>query len=491
VKITDASIFDAIGNQQIWAPWFRHLPGWRPWFCFLRVLFGLPLEEGDVEIFHECSGRTDVPEGRFSEAWLICGRRSGKSFILALVAVFLGVFRDWRPFLIPGERATIKVIAVDRRQARVIHRYARALLMEVPALTELVEADTEDEIELKNGLTIEIQTASFRTVRGYTVIAALCDEIAYWRSDEAAANPDDEILTALRPAMATVPGMMLAASSPYARRGALYKAHRRYWGQDGAQVLCWKAPTRTMNPTVPQQLIDDALAEDQSSAAAEWLAEFRTDIESYISREVVEALMIPGRKEVPLIVNTHYQAFVDMSGGRIDSSVLAIGHLEGQIGLLDVVREIVPDHDPAAAIAEFAAILKHYGITEITGDRYGGNFPPEQFRQWGVNYITSERTKSELYHEFLPLLNSRKVELLDHPKMLSQLVSLERRTGRGTGRESIDHPANGHDDVANAVAGCLVGIAGKPDIFDQAEKFALGLQHLLLNVVAPLERQWR
>jgi hypothetical protein len=54
--------------------------------------------------------------------------------MLALVAVFLACFRDWQPYLAPGERATIMVIATDRRQARVIFRYIRALLTMVPML---------------------------------------------------------------------------------------------------------------------------------------------------------------------------------------------------------------------------------------------------------------------------------------------------------------------------------------------------------------------
>src|SRR5580700_4975679 len=101
-------------------------------------------------------------------------------------------------------------------------------------LKALIVRETAEAIDLKNGVTIEILTASFRTVRGYTLIAALCDEIAFWRSDESA-NPDSEIIGAIRPAMATIPGaMLLCASSPYARRGELYQTFRRYHGQDDA-----------------------------------------------------------------------------------------------------------------------------------------------------------------------------------------------------------------------------------------------------------------
>jgi hypothetical protein len=70
-----------------------------------------------------------------------------------------------------------------------------------------------------------------------------------------------------------------------------------------------------------------------------------------------------------------------------------------------------------------------------------------------------------LYQGLLPLLNSRRCELLDHPKLVNQLVNLERRTSRG-GRDSIDHPSNAHDDIANAVAGALTSIAApKPKSF--------------------------
>ena len=121
------------------------------------------------------------------------GRKAGKSFTLALIACYLAVFKDWSPYLSPGEVGTIKVIATDREQARTIHRYCRALLTRVPALKQLVAHDSDDEIELRNGIVIEIQTASFRSVRGYTVIACLADEIAFWATDEASANPDSEI----------------------------------------------------------------------------------------------------------------------------------------------------------------------------------------------------------------------------------------------------------------------------------------------------------
>ena len=59
--------------------------------------------------------------------------------MLALIAVFLATFYDWLPFLSPGERGTLIVVAADRRQARVIFRYVRGFLSRIPLITDMVE----------------------------------------------------------------------------------------------------------------------------------------------------------------------------------------------------------------------------------------------------------------------------------------------------------------------------------------------------------------
>jgi hypothetical protein len=166
-------------------------------------------------------------------------------------------------------------------------RYVHGLLDSSPMLARLVANRTAESVELTNRVTIEVHTASFRSIRGYTVVAAVLDEVAFWRSDDSA-NPDREIVNALRPAMVTVPvpgALLLGISSPYARRGVLWDMHRRHFGQDG-DVLVRQAPTRAMNPCVDERVIAEAYAQDESAAAAEYGAQFRRDIENFIGREV-------------------------------------------------------------------------------------------------------------------------------------------------------------------------------------------------------------
>jgi hypothetical protein len=471
------TILDAIRDPVLFAPWFRKRESWASWFAFLSALFALPMTPEQLALYQRCTGRTTAPAVPFVESWLICGRRSGKSFMLALIAVFLACFYNWAPYLAPGERGTVLVIATDRRQSRVILRYIRALLTGVPMLKQLIESEVREGFDLTNGITIETAVASYKTVRGYTVVCSLLDEIAFWPTDDAA-EPDTEILNALRPAMSTVPGaMLLCASSPYSRRGALYQTWRQHFGQDNSDVLVWQADTRTMNPTVSQATIAKAYDDDPAKAGAEYGAQFRSDVEGFVSAEVVAAATIPGRFELPPSSGVNYCAFVDPSGGAHDAMTLAIAHLDYASGhaVVDLLREVRPPFSPESTVEAFCKTLARYNVSTVRGDRYGGEWPRERFLVHGVTYELSEMSKSDLYQALLPRLNSGLVELLEHQRLSAQLCCLERRVARG-GKDSIDHPPGGHDDVANVVAGAVdLALSGTaavmnitPDILRQA-----------------------
>jgi hypothetical protein len=217
----EVTILNAMADKKLFGRSFKDAKTWSTWRVFLAALFALPMTPQELEIYQRCTGRTSPPTEPAQEAWLICGRRAGKSMILAICAVFIACFRDWTPHLAPGERATVMVIASDRRQARAILRYIRGLLTEVPMLAKLIETQTKDGFDLSGSITIEVHTASLNSVRGYTIVAALCDEIAFWPTDDAA-QPDYEILTAIKPGMATVPGAILLCASSRTRGGGHY-----------------------------------------------------------------------------------------------------------------------------------------------------------------------------------------------------------------------------------------------------------------------------
>lgn len=432
---------------------------WRSWRVFLKATFGLPMNEAEAALYRECTGRPTAPTVPAAEMWCVAGRRGGKSRVSALLAVWMAAFKDYSRVLAAGEVGTLPIVAADRRQARVTMGYVTGLLDGVPLLRTQVTHRTAESLTLGR-VRIEIHTASWRALRGYTVVGAVLDEVCFWRSDDSA-NPDSEIVAALRPAMATVPDALLVAiSSPHSRRGVMWETHRRHHGPQGdPRILTWVAPTRRMNPNVSQQLIDDALALDEAAARAEYLAEWRSDLEAFVAREVLDAVTVPGRLSVPPLGSVAYHAFVDPSGGSQDAMTLAIAHLEQRgdvaVAVLDRVVERRPPFSPENVVEEFAAVLAEYGIRSVTGDRYGGEWPRERFRVHGVDYEPSERTKSELYGELLPLLNGERCELLDNARLHAQLLGLERKTSRA-GRSTVDHGPHGADDLSNSAAGALV-----------------------------------
>jgi hypothetical protein len=249
--------------------------------------------------------------------------------------------------------------------------------------------------------------------------------------------------------------MMLCASSPHARRGALWEAYSRYYGHDGSlPILVWQSDTRRMNPCVSQSFIDAEYEKDPISAEAEFGAQFRTDVETYIVREVLESCVERGCHERGPSDAHRYTGFVDVSGGGADSFALSIAHKEGDLAVQDLAREVRPPLSPEGVISEFADTLRRYGCTKVIGDRYGGEFCAELFRKQGIAYQPSKEPKGQIYLNLLPMSYSGKVRLLDNKRLISQLLQLERSTARG-GKDSIDRPRGSHDDIANATAGAL------------------------------------
>ncbi len=461
------SLLAAMKDKALFQPWFRDEATWRAWRVFLRALFGLPIIlAADRTIYQRHTERTKLPKHQAREGWLVVGRRGGKSFIVALIATFLACFRDYSRYLAPGERATIMVLAADRKQARVVMRFIRAFLQDVPMLARMVERSGVESIDLTNRVTLEVHTASYRSVRGYTIAAAILDEVAFWRSDESA-NPDSEIVAALLPAMTTIPGaLLLGISSPYARRGVLWQRYEEHYGHDG-DVLVWQADSRAMNPTIPESLIEQAYADDPVAAASEYGGEFRSDIEGFLQPEWISKAIVDGVHELPPFASAGYFAFADPSGGSQDAFTLAIAHSEQGRLVLDVCRGRKPPFNPQAVVVEYAEVLKRYGLTRVTGDRYSGEWVREAFRNNGIHYDVSERTASQIYLEALPKFAQGAVQLLDNRQLLNELRQLERRTGRG--QDIVDHPPRGHDDLAVAACGALIGANSRGTIELNAE----------------------
>src|SRR5262249_4977002 len=151
-------------------------------------------------------------------------------------------------------------------------------------------------------------------------VAIIGTESAFWMDSETgSSNADTEILNAVRPTLSTTGGPLILISSPYSRRGETWNIYRKHFGSGGdPRILVVQGTSRDCHPTLPQRVVDRALERDPSAAAAEYLAQFRSDIESFIAREVVEKAVAPGIRERAPNEEVSYVAFVDPSGGAND-----------------------------------------------------------------------------------------------------------------------------------------------------------------------------
>ena len=89
------TILEAVHDPALFGRFFRNRKSWAGWEAFLSALFGLPLSKQQVATYWQHTGRKSPPKVQAPEAWLIVGRRGGKSRIAALVAVYLACFRDY------------------------------------------------------------------------------------------------------------------------------------------------------------------------------------------------------------------------------------------------------------------------------------------------------------------------------------------------------------------------------------------------------------
>jgi hypothetical protein len=170
--------------------------------------------------------------------------------------------------------------------------------------------------------------------------------------------------------------------------------------------------------------------------------------------ERVEEAVVATRKVLPPEPGVTYTAFCDLSGGGGDDATLAIGHERNGIAVLDLLIDQGPrtngTFSPEATVEKFAYMLRAYRCTSVVGDRYAAQWPIQAFRKVAIEYRPAELNRSHLYAAFEPLLNSGRVELLDHPKLVQQLIGLIRKG------EKIDHASGDHDDHSNSVAGVSV-----------------------------------
>lgn len=448
------NIIEALADQALFGALstFRALNSWQPWLSFLKAVYGLPMEGDDLKRFRHHTGREFPRFGGYPEACCIVGCQSGKSQIAALV----GVFEAMNAVLTGQRNVYVPLIAQDLRGAqRALFGYVKEAVASSPLLKNEVTRETAEGVELTGGVTMSVYPCRPAAIRGIRAACVIVDELAFFIATDGRPT-DTEMLRAARTRTATTNGKVLILSSPYASTGALYDLHRKNFGMEDSPVLVWQASAPEMNPLLPADYLKRMAQDDPDAYQSEVLGEFRAGVSTLFDPDMLDACIESGVKERLPENWLTYTSFVDAaSGSGQDAFAVGIAHADADQVVLDCVRTWHPPFNPIGVIAECAELLKRYRLSETSGDRYAPGFVSEGFRLNQIHYRPSERDRSAIYLESLPLVNAGHVVLLDRPDLLRELRGLERRRGIG-GRDRVDHRRGAHDDASNAAMGALV-----------------------------------
>lgn len=459
------NIIQAISDKKIFRPFLQNKKGslksWRNWGVALRLLYGIRVHPKYSKLVQLCTGRrleSFNPDGvGFNTALFLIGRRGGKSKISSVVSAYESVLGGKDEALSIGETGMCACISASKKQGRVSKNYIRAIFDTTPLLNdEILPGGSRESFELTNGIVVEVMVGDYRNVRDYTLTSCVISELAFFGlTEESKVKTDTELVRAIIPGLASVHGRLIGISTKYSRKGYCYKTHRKHWGNEKSKILVWEGSTKLMNPTLDQQIIDDAYDEDPVAARSEWGTDFREDIAIWLPREVIESVVKKGRMELlPRTLKYKYFAFADVSGGRVEDSALAIAHHVERKVIVDFIKLYKSPHDPIAAIRDMSQQLKKFGIRKCIGDNYSAEFIASSFRSCKIRYEKCSITASQLYIEVIPIIGSSAVELLDNETLVNQFASLLRFTRSG-GMDKITHSQGSKDDLANAVAGVI------------------------------------
>ncbi len=425
----------------------------------LSAIYGLPLSRAMQEMFFACTGRQDNTGHGFGETTVVAGARAGKdSRIAAPIVCYEAIFGGHDKNLAKGERAIIPLVAQDQRATKVAFGYIRDYLTGSKLLESMVDEVLSLEIQLTNRVRITCFPSTQRSLRGWSIPAAVLDELAFFRM-EGSADSDAEIQASIRRGMLNFPAPRLVKiSTPYMKSGVLYDDFKRYFGQDSLDVLVWRAPSALMNPSLKTERLERERRLDPDRFSREYEAEFAEDLENFLPSAWVENALVPGRHELPEHDSVRYVAAVDPSGGGSNAFTLSIVHTEGNSPERRIIQDVIKGWartrnltvDLDGVVREIVDTLKNYRLYSVIGDRYAGQWVRQAFQAQGINYEEAQ-PKAEAYLELEPLFAQGRIDILDHPQLIRELKTLERRPRAG-GRIIVDHPHGGRDDYANALA---------------------------------------
>ena len=446
-------------------------------FSHLRWLDGRPLLD-TIEPYRRRILRdvlfTFEPDGSPRYNLALCGRakKNWKTADLSLAALYR--FLAW-----PSPQGTdCFVLANDEDQAGDDLALMKKLIVANPILAREVTVNAKV-IERRdgNGALRVLPARDVAGAHGKTYLFAGFDEIHGYRSHDLfeALAPDPSRRDALiwitsYAGIRHAPGIPLFDFMQSGKRGDDRRMYFSWYGGDFTTdpALADADPETRANPSAASWGNGGYLDQQRRRLPTHKYRRLHLNLPgapdgAAFNGDAVLAAIVTGRRRLSRQAGREHHGFVDMSGGSSDDAVLAIAHFEPErrVAVLDVLMSQTgsPPFNPRDSVRKFAAELKAWNLSRVTGDAYAGQTFRRDFEDLGIAYTVSSRSKSDIYDAFEPRLNAGEVELLDDGKLQEQLLTLVLRGGK------TDHLPGDHDDYANAACGALV-LVDLPALYD-------------------------
>lgn len=443
--------------------------------------FGVTLEQWtEVQIYEFLTESKYNPEAikdiKINKIDLICGRRSGKTLLSAIISIYCAISNNWKPFLKKTPFATVLIMSHSREFSDEVLEVIRTLIETSEILKRLINKDkknTASTMNLKvpwiiNGtqiqysrVQIKVAAASSKTTRGVAACAVLADEICWWGSEESIKETDAKIMAAVRPAMKQFKeyAMLLKLSSPGLKMGVMYDEYKKHKeGTLPKSYAVFKAPTWMMNSILPIQELAEEHQLNPDGFDVEYRANFADSISYFITPEYVDMAVL---KKVTILTpeteGVRYSAAIDAAykGDRFTFSVTA--YANGRLRQYMSKGWEGTRQKPVSAyeVAEFIRnVCKQYNIDEVAADQYSFQPLKEIFNTYGVNlkeYTFTPAFKKKIYFNLKKLIHSQQADLLDNEIQTRELKELVVEQGQ-SGNIKIGHPMGGTDDFADSLA---------------------------------------
>jgi len=446
---------------------FADLPASPLQIAVCRAAEGRPLDGViDDATCERHFGVPALPNERPQLVTLVCGVRSGKSFLAACAAIHAAFAADLTQ-LKHHEIPRFVIVGPTVDAASATFKLLRGILQSSQLLKKfLVGEPTADSLVLKRlyGRRAEIVVVAAHrgglSMRNRWLVGFCIEEVAqHYTYEMGAVITVEEILHAGETRL--LPGCQgWLISSPYGPQGLLHSLWKRHFGKPG-RVLVVHAPTRALNPSFPQEQIDAIRAENPDVAAREYDAEWLDADSAYYVAAIVDAAI----RSAPLQRPGRAVAAGMDPGTRSNSWTLAVAWPEHDPANPPRARMVVgavwswtgsraAPLSPRATLQEIARVLHPYGVKRIHVDSWSFDAMQDHARAADLTLVEQPAGERDLpYQQLHTLLANGDVELPPEPMLRTDLLSVRQRATAGGVRIHLPRTANGrHCDHVPSVA---------------------------------------